>query len=54
MLPDEQLGELEPLTDACRLTAKTPSEELRRTIPAIFWRHQSGAKSLAILEKLGT
>ncbi len=44
MLSDAQWGELEPLIEACRPKAKTPPKELRRTISAILWRHQNGAK----------
>ncbi|CAO4144761.1 hypothetical protein LPLAFNJD_LOCUS1773 [Methylorubrum aminovorans] len=53
MLLDAQWGELEPLIEACRPMAKTPSQELRRTISAILWRHQNGAKWRAIPEDLG-
>ena len=53
MLSDAQWGELEPLIEACRSRAKTPPKELRRTISAILWRHQNGAKWRAIPEKLG-
>ena len=53
MLSDAQWGELEPLIEACRPRAKTPPKELRRTISAILWRHQNGAKWRAIPEKLG-
>lgn len=53
MLSDAQWGELEPLIEACRPRAQTPSKELRRTISAILWRHQNGAKWRAIPEKLG-
>ena len=53
MLSDAQWGELEPLIEACRPKAKTPPEELRRTISAILWRHQNGAKWRAIPEELG-
>ena len=53
MLSDAQWGELEPLIEACRPKAKTPPKELRRTISAILWRHQNGAKWRAIPEALG-
>lgn len=53
MLSDAQWGELEPLIEACRPKAKTPPKELRRTISAILWRHQNGAKWRAIPEELG-
>jgi transposase len=33
-----------PLIEAVRPRGKTPPQELRRTISAIFWRHRNGAK----------
>jgi len=53
MLSDAQWGEFQPLIEACRPKAKTPPKELRRTISAILWRHQNGAKWRAIPEELG-
>src|SRR3712207_5390062 len=53
VLPDEQWAALEPLVEACRPPAKVPPRELRRTISAIFWRHQNGAKWRALPEDLG-
>lgn len=53
MLSDAQWGELEPLIEACRRKAKTPPKELRRTISAMLWRHQRGAKWGAIADELG-
>ena len=53
MLSDAQWSELEPLVEACRPKAKTPPQDLQRTLSAIFWRHQNGAKWRAIPEKLG-
>ena len=53
MLSDAQWAELELLIEACRPKAKTPPKELRRTISAILWRHQNGAKWRAIPEELG-
>ena len=53
MLSDAQWGELEPLIEACRPKAKTPPKELRRTISAVLWRHQDGAKWWVIPEELG-
>jgi transposase len=44
---------LEPLIEACRPKGKTPPKDLRRTISAIVWRHQNGAKWRAILVDLG-
>jgi hypothetical protein len=53
MLSDLQWGELEPLVEACRPKAKTLPKELRRTISAILWRDQNGAKWRALPEELG-
>ena len=44
---------LEPLIEACRPKGKTPPQDLRRTISAIVWRHQNGAKWRAIPAELG-
>jgi transposase len=44
---------LEPLVEACRPPAKVPPQHLRRTICAILWRHDNGAKWRAIPEELG-
>ena len=43
----------EPLIEAVRPHGKTPPKELRRTISAIFWRHQNGAKWRSIPAELG-
>ncbi len=53
MLTDEQWAALEPLVEACRPPAKVPPQHLRRTICAILWRHDNGAKWRAIPEELG-
>ncbi len=53
MLTDAQWAMLEPLIEACRPKGKTPPEDLRRTISAIVWRHQNGAKWRAIPDELG-
>jgi transposase len=53
MLSDAQWADLEPLVDACRPKAKTPPQDLQRTLSAILWRHQNGAKWRAIPEELG-
>lgn len=50
MLSDAQWSELEPLVEACRPKAKTPPQDLQRTLSAIPWRHQNGAKWRAIPE----
>ena len=43
----------EPLIEEVRPRGKTPPKELRRTISAIFWRHQNGAKWRSIPGELG-
>ena len=53
MLTDEQWAVLEPLVEACRPPAKVPPRHLRRTLRAILWRHDNGAKWRAIPEGLG-
>src|SRR3954471_22007869 len=44
---------LEPLVEACRPKGKTPPRDLRRTLSAIVWRHQNGAKGRAVPADLG-
>ena len=53
MLSDAQWSVLEPLVEACRPKAKTPPQDLGRTLSAILWRHQNGAKWRAIPGDLG-
>jgi transposase len=53
MLTDAQWTRLEPLIEACRPRGKTPPQDLRRTLAAIVWRHQNGAKGRAIPAELG-
>lgn len=53
MLSDAQWAVLEPLVEACRRKARTPPQDLRRTLSAILWRHQNGAKWRAIPQDLG-
>ena len=43
----------EPLIEEVRPHGKTPPKELRRTISAILWRHQNGAKWRSVPSKLG-
>ena len=43
----------EPLIEEVRPHGKTPPKDLRRTISAIFWRHQNGAKWRSIPAELG-
>ena len=44
MLTDAQWAVLEPLVEAVRPHAKVPPGHLRRTVGAILWRHDNGAK----------
>src|SRR4051794_24246546 len=53
MLADAHWMRLEPLIEACRPKGKTPPQDLRRTITAILWRHENGAKWRAIPADLG-
>ena len=53
MLSDGQWALLEPLIEACRPKGKIPPQDLRRTLSAILWRHQNGAKWRAVPEELG-
>jgi transposase len=53
VLTDEQWEVLEPLIAACRPPYKTEHHDLRRTIEAIIWRHDNGAKWRQIPAELG-
>ncbi len=53
MLTDAQWAVLEPLIEAVRPPAKVPPRHLRRTISAILWRHDNGAKWRAVPGELG-
>src|SRR3712207_1143303 len=53
MLTDAQWTMLEPLVEQCRPKGKTPPHDLRRTMEAILWRHQNGAKWRSIPAELG-
>src|ERR1044072_1321013 len=53
MLSDAHWRSLEPRIEACRPKGKTPPQDLRRTLSAILWRHQNGAKWRAIPAALG-
>ncbi len=53
MLSDAQWALLEPLIEACRPKGKTPPQDLRRTLSAILWRHQNGAKWRSVPDELG-
>src|SRR4029079_13777561 len=53
MLSDARWMRLEPLIEACRPKGKTAPKDLRRTLSAIVWRHQNGAKWRAVPAELG-
>ncbi len=53
MLTDAQWTMFEPLVEACRPHAKVPPSQLRRTLSAILWRHENGAKWRALPAELG-
>jgi transposase len=53
VLTDAQWMMLMPLIEECRPRGKTQHHDLRRTIEAILWRHQSGAKWRSIPAELG-
>ena len=50
---DAQWAVLQPLIEECRPKGKTQHHDLRRTVEAILWRHQNGAKWRAIPTELG-
>ena len=53
VLTDAQWAELAPLIEQCRPAHKTEHVNLRRTIEAIVWRHDNGAKWRRIPPHLG-
>jgi transposase len=53
VLTEAQWAQLAPLIEACRPHGKTEPQDLRRTIEAIIWRHQNGAKWRSIPAELG-
>jgi transposase len=53
VLTDAQWGQFAPLVEACRPRGKTPPQDLRRTLEAIIWRHENGAKWRSIPPELG-
>jgi transposase len=53
VLSDAQWNVLRPLIEAVRPRGKTAHRDLRRTIEAILWRHQNGAKWRSIPAGLG-
>ena len=52
-MTDVQWERLAPLIEAVRPRGKTQPHDLRRTIEAIVWRHDNGAKWRAIPAELG-
>ncbi|GJD95560.1 IS5 family transposase ISMex42 [Methylobacterium iners] len=52
MLSDVQWSELGPLVAACGPKAKTPPQDLRRTLSAILCRHENRAKWRAVPKNL--
>src|SRR5919107_311754 len=50
---DAAWAEWEPLIEEVRPRGTTPPRDLRRTIPAILWRHQNGAKWRSLPAELG-
>jgi transposase len=53
MQSDTQWAMLGPLIEACRPKGKTPPQDLWRTMSAILWRHQNGAKWRSVPFELG-
>jgi transposase len=53
MFTDAAWAVWEPLIEEVRPRGKTPPQNLRRTISAILWRHQNGAKWRSIPAELG-
>ena len=53
VLTDAEWDSLCPLIEECRPHGKTRHHDLRRTIEAILWRHQNGAKWRSIPPELG-
>ena len=53
MLTDAQWGMLEALVEQCRPKGKISPHDLRRTMEAILWRHQNGAKWRSVPVELG-
>ena len=53
VISDERRAVLEPLLNEVRPWAARPIQDLRRTIEAIVWRHDNGAKWRSIPSELG-
>ena len=54
VLTEPQWEQFAPLVEACRPRGKTPPQDLRRTLEAIIWRHENGAKWRSIPPELGS
>jgi transposase len=52
-LTDAPWAVLQPLVERCRPRAKVPPSNLRRTVSAILWRHENGAKWRSMPAELG-
>ncbi|WP_414653715.1 transposase [Geminicoccus sp.] len=52
-LNDPQWAVLAPLTETCRPHHKTQHHDLRRTVLAIIWRCQNGAKWRSLPAEFG-
>ena len=53
VLTDAAWAALHPLIEECRPRGKTQPHNLRRTIEAIIWRHENGAKWRSVPADLG-
>ena len=53
VLTDAQWKVLAPLIETCRPPHKTEHHDLRRTVEAIIWRHDNGAKWRQLPADLG-
>ena len=53
VLTGAEWARLEPLIEAVRPRGKTEPHELRRTVEAIVWRHENGAKWRSVPAGLG-
>jgi len=53
LLTDAVWAVWEPLIEEVRPRRKTPLKDLRRSISAILWRHQNGAKWRSVPAELG-
>src|ERR1700712_4942432 len=53
VLTEPQWEQFAPLVEACRPRGKTQPQDLRRSLEAIIWRHENGAKWRSIPPELG-